>query len=220
MDMNMNINVAPQAQTPIVVPVALKDAAKEEVPGGQLLERGDKVDIEQEMDKVKKSHKDLKAYFAANTVIENLVRGFAGLGGFWGTITCLMGGSPAGMVSVWAGASSALNVADGASLAKYSAYNRYQAGAIMGTLQAVQGVTLMAAAMGFGRIPALLSLVCFAGRMGYSVYNSIAESRADDGAAARNQKKLEEKDILAKVANKVAGAIKGHNGAPRTLQAE
>lgn len=213
-------------QTPIAEPKSLSQAIqKEEIPGEYLRDVTDKADIKQELDKVKKTHKDLKAYFAANTVIENLVRGFAALGGFWGTLTCILGGAPGGMIGIWAGASSAFNVADGVSLAKYSAFNRYQPGAIMGTLQSVQGVTLMAASMGFpgfSRYAALVSLGCFLGRLGYSIYNAIAESKPDDGAAARNRKKLEEKDIVAKVTNKVADAMKGNNsgGVLKTLPAE
>jgi hypothetical protein len=212
-------------QTPIATITTLsRPSERDDVPGAKLLDTPqDKVEVQQELDKVKKSHKDLKAFFAANTVMENLVRGFAGLGGVWGTLTCILGGAPGGMIGVWAGASSAFNVADGVSLAKYSAFNRYKPGAIMGTLQTAQGVTLMAAAMGLpgvSRYAAIASLACFLGRMGYSVYNSIAESKPDDGAAARNQKKLEEKDVLVKLANKVADAVKGDGGVPKTLPSE
>lgn len=139
----------------------------------------DKTDVQDEVDKLKKSRRDLKSFFAASTVLEKFARSLGAIGSFWGTVTGLLGGAPGGWVAVWAGAGAAFNCADGASLARYSAINRYLPGAVQGTLQTAQGVALMATVMGFGRIPAAIAAACFLGRLGYSLYESFAEGNGE-----------------------------------------
>ena len=64
-----------------------------------------------------------------------------------------------------------LSIVDGAKEAKYSAVNRSVSGGITGSLEIVGGIGILASAIGFGPIPALVGLTAYGAKLGYQLYN-------------------------------------------------
>jgi len=146
----------------------------------------------------KAAGKKLKSFFAAATVFENTVRMLGGLGNFWGLIQGVMGATPSGWTSVWAGAGSALMVTDASFQTKMAAVNRNLPAAIDGSFSMVQGMGVMLSAMGLGRIPSLVAVGALVGKIGYGMYRA--------AQAEKEKEKEKEADKARKAAQKAAKA--------------
>ena len=118
-----------------------------------------------------------KGIFAFGSAVENFTRILGNTGKFFVITNALIGGIPGGLTAIMGIMGGTLSIVDGAKEAKYSAVNRSVSGGITGSLEIVGGIGILASAIGFGPIPALVGLTAYGAKLGYQLYNMFKRAK-------------------------------------------